>query len=296
MPILVDRSKSVLVQGITGREGTVRTKYMLEYGTKVVAGCAPGRGGSRVHDVPVYSSVAEAVGAVGPLDISVIFVPGPQAKSAALEAIASGIPLVAVIADRVPLYDVLEICWAAMEQKVSIVGPNSAGFISPDVGVVGMIGGSARAVGSWLHAGPVGVASRSGGMGVATAYYLSQKKVGVSSLVHVGGDAVVGMGLHEAALRFEQDEQTKVMVVIGEVGTSQEEQLAELMIDGKIRKPVIVFIGGRAAREGMRYSHAGALVEGGRGSYASKYEVLKRAGARIAQEFSQIPDIVRGCL
>jgi succinyl-CoA synthetase alpha subunit len=142
----------------------------------------------------------------------------------------------------------------------------------------------------------VGVASRSGGMSVAAAYYLSQTGIGVSSLVHVGGDAVVGMGLHEVALRFAEDEQTKVIVLIGEVGTSQEEQVAELMLCGKIRKPVVVFIGGRAARKGMRYSHAGALVEGTRGSYASKCECLMNAGAIVAGEFSQIPRLVQQCL
>jgi succinyl-CoA synthetase alpha subunit len=296
MPILVDRSKAVLVQGITGREGSLRAKYMLDYGTKIVAGCSPARGGSSIHGVPVFSTVAEARNVVGEIDISVIFVPGPQAKEAALEAIENRISLVAVIADRVPLYDVLDLCWAAEDKRVSFVGPNTAGFISPDVGVVGMIGGSAKAVGGWLHAGPVGVASRSGGMGVATAFYLSQARIGVSSLVHVGGDAIVGMGLHEVALRFAEDEQTKVIVLIGEVGTAQEEQVAELMIEGRIRKPVVVFIGGRAARKGMRYSHAGALVEGSRGSYASKHECLTKAGAIVAAEFSQIPRLVHECL
>ncbi len=296
MAILVDSTKTVLVQGITGREGSMRTKYMLEYGTKVIAGSSPGRGGGSAHGVSVFDTVAAAIGSVGPIDISVIFVPGPQARVAALEAIEAGIPLIAVIADRVPLYDVLDLYWAAERKGVSVVGPNTAGFISPERAVVGMIGGSAAAVQGWLHSGPVGVASRSGGMGVSAAYYLSQSDVGISSLVHVGGDAIIGMGLHEVARKFAEDDDTKVIVLIGEIGTSQEEQVAEFMQSGLIDKPVVAFIGGRTAQTGMRYSHAGAIVEGERGSYAAKYECLAGAGALIAEEFTHIPELVRRCL
>ena len=296
MAILADSAKRVFVQGITGREGSVRTKYMLEYGTKVVAGSSPGRGGGSVHGLPVFDTVADAVGSIGPIDISVIFVPGPQAKGAALEAIDAGVPLTAVIADRVPLYDVLDLHCAAKRKGVLFLGPNTAGLISPGQAVIGMIGGSVAATRSWLHSGPVGLASRSGGMGVSAAYYISQAGVGISSLVHVGGDAIIGMGLHEVARKFADDDDTKVIVLIGEIGTSQEEQVAELMHDGQIKKPVVAFIGGRAAQPGMRYSHAGAIVEGKRGNYATKHDCLVSAGALVAEEFIHIPHLVRRCL
>jgi succinyl-CoA synthetase alpha subunit len=294
--ILIEQNKRVLVQGITGREGRLRVEYMQNYGTKVVGGCAPGRGGQSIDGVPVFDGVAAALETVGPVDASVIFVPGPQAKSAALEAIENGIPLTAVIADRMPLYDVLEICAAAKRRATKIVGPNTAGFISPDRAVVGMIGGSASAVRQWLHEGPVGVASRSGGLGVAVAYFLAQGGMGVSTLVHVGGDAVVGMGLHEVAELLSQDDETRVIVLLGEVGTSQEEQVAEMMRAGRIRKPVVAYIGGRSAKEGTRYSHAGAIVEGDSGTYEHKRECLMSAGAILADELEQLPALVRRLL
>lgn len=296
MAILADASSRVFVQGATGREGRQRTKYMLEYGTNVVGGSSPSEAGDNVHGVPVFRNVAEATAKIGSIDISVAFVPGPQAKGAALEAIDAAIPLTVIIADRVPLYDVLDLHCAARRKGVSFLGPNTAGLICPEKSVVGMIGGSAMATRSWLRAGPAGLVSRSGGMGVSAAYAISQAGIGVSSLVHVGGDAIVGMGLDEIAVRFERDQETKVIVLIGEIGTSQEEQVGELMLAGCIKKPVIAFIGGRSAQPGMRYSHAGAIVEGNRGSYASKYEALTRAGAWIAEDLTHIPGLVRRCL
>lgn len=296
MAILIKQNKRILVQGITGREGRLRAEYMQNYGTKVVGGCAPGRGGQSVDGVPVFDGVAAALEAVGPVDASVVFVPGPQAKSAALEAIGNGIPLTALIADRMPLYDVLEVCAAAQRRGTKIVGPNTAGFISPDRAVVGMIGGSASAVRKWLHEGPVGVASRSGGLGVAVAYFMAQAGMGVSTLVHVGGDAVVGMGLHDVAELLAQDDETRVIVLLGEVGTTQEEQVAEMMMVGKIRKPVVAYIGGRSAKEGTRYSHAGAIVDGDSGTYEHKRACLASAGAILADELEQLPALVRRLL
>jgi len=293
MPVLVDPSKRVLVQGITGREGRLRTRYMLDYGTRVVAGCAPERGGQEVFGVPVFADVATALQAAGPFDISVIFVPGPAAKSAAMEAIDSGIPLIVLIADRMPLYDVLEICAAAKRAGISVLGPNTAGVVVPDQAVVGLVGGSAKSARGWLHPGPAGVISRSGGMGVAAAYELGRCGIGVSALVHVGGDAIIGMRMHEIACLFQNDPDTRVIALVGEIGTSQEEQVAELMKAGKITKPVVAHIGGRSAQSGIRYSHAGAIVERGLGTYAGKKQAIESAGGVVVGTFPEFSKAVQ---
>jgi succinyl-CoA synthetase alpha subunit len=289
MAILIDASRRVLVQGITGREGSARTRLMLDYGTRVVGGCAPGRGGQQVHGLPVFSTVREASAELGPIHVSAIFVPGPQVKAAALEAIAAGIPLFVLIADRVPLYDVLEI----LEASTEFIGPNTVGAMSPEKAVLGMIGGSAESARAWFCAGSVGIVSRSGGLGASAGYYLTQTGIGLSTIVHVGGDAVLGLGLPEVALRFQADPETELIVLIGEIGTSQEERVAELMDARRITKPVVAYIGGRAATEGVRYSHAGAIVEGSRGAHGTKVECLKSAGAHVVDDFGDIPGAVR---
>ncbi|MBI4469486.1 MAG: succinate--CoA ligase subunit alpha [Acidobacteria bacterium] len=293
MSIIIDETKRVLVQGITGREGSSRTRLMLEYGTQVAGGCTPGRAGQRVHGLPVFDSVRQAKDELGPVDISAIFVPAPNAKAAALEAIEAGIPLLALIADRVPLYDVLELVEVADEAGVKFIGPNTVGVMSPERAVLGMMGGTAETARSWFCRGSVGIASRSGGLSASAAYYLSQSGIGVSTIVHVGGDAVLGMTLPEVALQFEQDSETRCLVVIGEIGTSQEEQVAGLIDEGRISKPVVAYIGGRMAESGTRYSHAGAIVEGGRGGYQGKVECLRYSGARVVENFSDIPAMVR---
>jgi succinyl-CoA synthetase alpha subunit len=297
MAILIDRKMKVLVQGITGREGSARTRYMLDYGTRVVAGCAPGRGGQKVEGVPVFDTVGEACATVGErIDVSVMFVPGPQVKPAALEAFEAGVRLVVLIADRVPLYDVLEIVQTAELHGGRFLGPNTAGAISPGKAVAGILGGSARSAHSWFLAGPVGLASRSGGLGASAGYYLGQAGIGLSTLVHVGGDAIVGLNLAETAELFEGDPHTRVIVLLGEIGTSQEEQVAERMRGGFITKPVVTFIGGRAAQAGTRYSHSGAIIEAGRGTYKSKFEALREAGAWVTESFEELPKMVRQLL
>jgi succinyl-CoA synthetase alpha subunit len=291
--ILIDETKNVLVQGITGREGSARTRFMLEYGTRVVAGCSPGRSGQRVCGVPVFDTVGQAQEALeAKIDLSVMFVPGPQVKPAALEAIEAGVPFVVLIADRVPLYDVLEIVQTADNRGAKFLGPNTAGAISPGKAVAGILGGSARSASSWFTQGPVGLASRSGGLGASAGYYLGHQGIGLSTLIHVGGDAIVGLNLAEAAQLFEDDPATRVIVLIGEIGTSQEEQVAESIRQGRITKPVAAFIGGRAAQTGTRYSHSGAIVEAGRGTYDSKFEALRRVGALVAESFDDLPNKV----
>jgi len=296
MSILVDEKTRVLVQGITGREGMARTKLMKDYGTNVVAGVTPGKGGQEVHGVPVFNSIPEAWEKAGPIEASVIFVPATGVKKAAFEALEAGIKLLVIVPDRVPIYDVLEIVAVAREKKASFVGPNTLGLISPGKAVLGMIGGRAERAREWFKPGPVGVASRSGGMTSAISYYLTEAGIGQSTIIHVGGDAVVGLSLPEVVELFEADPETRVIVLFGEIGTTQEERVADLIVRGKCRKPVVAFIGGRAAKAGTRFSHAGAIIEGSRGSYESKARRLKEAGVCVVETVAEIPPKVREIL
>jgi succinyl-CoA synthetase alpha subunit len=293
LAILINGTKKVIVQGITGREGSARTKLMLEYGTKIVGGCTPGRGGQEVHGLPVFDTVRQAQETLGKIDVSAIFVPAPRVKDAALEAIEAGVPLLALIADRVPLYDVLEICEAAEERGAEFVGPNTVGVMSPEKAVLGMMGGNAKTARSWFHSGNVGIISRSGGLSASTGYYICQTGVGISTICHIGGDSVIGLTMPDVAMKFQNDPETKLIVLIGEIGGSQEERVADLIEAGKLTKPVVVYIGGKAAQSGTRYSHAGAIVEGGRGTYEGKVERLKQVGAHHVEMFSDIPNAVK---
>jgi succinyl-CoA synthetase alpha subunit len=289
MSILIDQTKRVLVQGITGREGMARTKLMREYGTNVVAGVTPGKGGQEVEGVQVFDTVQEAWEKSGPLDVSVLYIPAPIVKSAALEAIAAGVKLLVIIPDRVPIWDVLAISKAAREAEARFVGPNCLGVLSPDKAVVGMIGGRAASARAWFFPGPVGVTSRSGGMTSSTAYYLAQAGIGATTLVHVGGDAVVGLPHPEVLQLFQQDPETKAIVMFGEIGGSQEERVADLIEAGEVTKPVVAYIGGKAAKSGTRFSHAGAIIEGGRGTYEGKVDRLRSVGATVVEAFGDLP-------
>src|SRR5437762_12168265 len=295
MAILIDETKRVLVQGITGREGRARTKVMREYGTNLVAGVTPGKAGQAVFGVPVFNTPQEAVKALGEIDISVLYVPAAGVTEAAISAIDAGIKLTVLVPDRVPLWDAMEIAAAAKANGAMFLGPNTLGALSPGKAVVGMIGGRAESARQWFKPGVpkgVGVISRSGGMASSTGYYLGQAGVRISSIVHIGGDAVIGIRLPDAALMFEADPLTEAIVIFGEIGSSQEEELAQLIVDGKITKPVIAYIGGKAAREGTRFSHAGASIEGGRGTHAGKVKALGEAGAAVVDAFGELPSAV----
>jgi len=295
MAILIDDKKRVLVQGITGREGRARTRLMREYGTNVVAGVTPGKGGQSVLGIPVFNTPREAVNSLGEIEISVVFVPAAGVKDAAISAIDAGIKLAVLVPDRVPVWDAMEIAAAARANGATFLGPNTLGVLSPGKGVVGMIGGRAESARQWFKPGVpkgVGVVSRSGGMASSTGYYLGQAGVRISTIVHVGGDAVIGIRLPDTALMFEADSLTEAIVIFGEIGSSQEEELAQLILDRKIIKPVIAYIGGKAAREGTRFSHAGAIIEGGRGTHAGKVKALREAGATIVDAFGELPNAV----
>ena len=294
MSIIIDESKRVLVQGITGREGRARAKLMREYGTLVVAGCTPGKGGQEVEGVPVFDAVAEAIEAVGEVDISVVFVPAALVKKAATEAIEAGVRMLVLVPDRVPVWDAMEIAAVAAERGASFVGPNTLGVLSPGRAVVGMIGGRAEAARQWFNdprpGRTVGVVSRSGGMTSSLGYYLSRAGLGLSTLVHVGGDSVVGLPLPDVASLFQDDPDTDAVVVFGEIGGSQEERLAALIEGARVTKPVIAYIGGAAATEGTRFSHAGAIIERGRGTHAAKVQALREAGAVVVDAFGELPE------
>lgn len=289
MAILVDEKSRVVIQGITGREGMVRTRLMKDYGTHVVAGVTPGKGGGEVFGIPVYDTVEEAWEKCGPIDISVIFVPAPLVKNAALEAIDAGVKFLTIVPDRVPIFDVLEIARLAKEKEAVFVGPNTLGLVSPGKAVLGMIGGRAERAREWFRTGEVGVSSRSGGMTSAIAYYLTEVGFGQSTIVHVGGDAIVGLSHPEVMELFEKDEQTRMVAMFGEIGTTQEERVADLIQKGKFTKPLIAYVGGKAAKSGTRFSHAGAIVEGTRGSYKSKVQRLKDVGVHVVESISDIP-------
>ncbi|MBN1591893.1 MAG: succinate--CoA ligase subunit alpha [Candidatus Coatesbacteria bacterium] len=296
MSILIDEEKRVLIQGVTGREGLVRSKLMLDYGTQVIAGTSPGKSGETVHNLPVYDTVQEAIESEGDFDISVIFVPGPYVRSAALEAIHAGIPLCVLVPDRVPVHDVCYISALAKERGMRFVGPNTLGVMSPGRALVGMIGGRSEFAKEHFKRGPVGVVSRSGGITTSIAYYLNKIGIGQTTIMHVGGDPIIGINLAEAVRQFEDDDETQAVVMFGEIGSTQEEQVAALVASGSFSKPLIAFIGGAAARQGMRFSHAGAIIEGGRGTHEGKTKALRRAGCVVAENFSDLPHITREVL
>lgn len=294
MAIIIDETKRVCVQGITGREGRARTTLMRGFGTNVVAGVTPGKAGEVVEGVPVFGAVADAMAhaeeyAGGPIDISVVFVPAKLVLRAAEEAIGAGVKLLVLVPDRVPVWDAMRIAKIADAHDARFVGPNTLGALSPGKGVVGMIGGRAESAREWFTEGNVGIMSRSGGMTSSCGYYLGQAGVGLSTLVHVGGDSVLGLRLPDVALLFEDDEQTDVIVMFGEIGGRQEEDLAELIHAGLVTKPIIAYIGGKVATEGTRFSHAGAIIEGDRGTHEGKVRALRNAGVTVVDTFGDLP-------
>jgi succinyl-CoA synthetase alpha subunit len=293
MAIIIDETKKVIVQGITGREGRARTRLMRGVGTNVVGGCTPGKGGQEVEGIAVYDSVAEVVAAVGSVDVSVVFVPARLVKGAAVEAFEAGVKLVMLVPDRVPLWDAMAIAQCAQAHNAEFIGPNTLGVMSPGRAVIGMIGGRADSAKQWFNepiAGKtVGVMSRSGGMSSSCGYYLSRAGLGISTICHVGGDSVLGLTFPEVALKFQDDRETDAIVLFGEIGGSMEERLADLMQAGRITKPVVAYIGGKAAKEGTRFSHAGAIIEGDRGTHAGKVRALTAAGATVVDGFGELP-------
>ncbi len=284
MSILVDRHTRVVVQGITGREGEFHTRQMLAYGTRVVAGVTPGKGGTRVLDVPVFETVAQARDEAG-ANASIIFVPAPFAADAALEAIEAGLSPVVIITEGIPALDMVRVVARARERGVRVIGPNCPGVISPGESLVGILPGRV------FMPGPVGIVSRSGTLTYEVVHQLSRAGVGQSTCVGVGGDPVIGTRFVDVLGLFERDPQTRAVVLIGEIGGTDEEEAAAF-IRGGMEKPVVAFISGRSAPPGKRMGHAGAIISGRTGTPESKVEALTAAGVPVAETIEEIVERV----
>ncbi len=285
MAIFVDKNTKVLVQGITGRDGGFHTQQMQEYGTQVVAGVTPGKGGQEVHGVPVFNSVAEAREATG-ANTSVIYVPAVFAADAILEAALAGMDLVVCISEGVPINDMLQVYDFLKDRPTRLIGPNCPGIITPGQAKVGIIPGNICTPGN------VGLVSRSGTLTYEVVYALTLAGLGQSTCVGIGGDPVAGTSFLDCLQAFEADPDTKAVVMIGEIGGDEEERAAAY-ISEKMSKPAAAYIAGRAAPPGKRMGHAGAIISGGSGTAAAKIEALEAAGVAVAELPSSIPHLVQ---
>ena len=280
------KAQRVLVQGITGKQGTFWTEKMMECGTKVVAGVNPKRAGETHIGVPVFASAAEAM-RKAPFDVAVMFIPPAMAKDAALDAIGVGAKLLVVLTEHIPVQDVMAVLLAARKSGTRIVGPNTAGLVTLGEGFVGIMPGHNPNV---FRAGSVGVISRSGSLGTLVALNLTRAGIGQSAFIGIGGDPMIGTTTRDALAALDEDERTAAVVLVGEIGGSMEEKAAEYAAG--MTKPVIAFIAGRAAPAGMKMGHAGAIVTGNSGSYTSKRAALERAGVIVADTPRDIPAAV----
>jgi succinyl-CoA synthetase alpha subunit len=292
MAILIDDNTNVLIQGITGREGSARARFMLDYGTKVLGGVTPGRGGSEVWGIPVFNSVKEATGKFGPIDASVTFVPGPQVKEAVIESIEAEIKFVLVPAERVPLHDSLEMIALARKRGARILGPGSMGLLSAGKAAMGWLGGSGEFAQEIFKLGPVGVMSRSGGQTSAIVWSLMRAGLGITTAIHVGAEPILGSSFADILPLFGDDEETKAVVLFGEIGTVAEEEAAEVIKEGRFTKPLVAYIAGRSLPSGMRFSHASAIIERGRGTAESKVKALEKIGAQVVDSPQEIATTV----
>lgn len=294
MPILVSKKTRVLVQGITGKEGARAAAEMRDYGTKVLAGVTPGKGGQKVDGVPVYDTVAEAIRKHPTINTSLVVVPGAFVKDAVMEAIAGGIALINVLSEHVPVADVAGMVAYARAKNSLIVGPSSVGIISPGQGKLGSIGsgGVARV----FQPGPVGVISKSGGMTAELSSILTQAGIGQSTAMGIGGDTLIGADFVDIMRLFQKDPKTKAVVLFGEVGGTFEEQAAQMILDKKFTKPVIAFVAGKFSRDlpqGTTLGHAGAIVSEDKGSYDSKIKMFKKAGAYLPETLDDLAATVK---
>lgn len=282
--ILIDKNTKVMVQGATGKMGSGHTRRMLDYGTNIVCGVTPGKGGEQIYGLPVYDSVVEAVEATG-ATCSVIFVPPYLALDAAMEAVEAGVELIVLITEGIPPQDTAKLVAAVKRRGVLLVGPNCPGIISPGQSLVGILPGSI------FKSGPVGMISKSGTLTYEIALALSDAGHGQSTCVGVGGDPVKGMGYKELLKMFDEDKDTEVIVLIGEIGGTAEEEAAEF-IKENISKPVVGFIAGVTAPPGKRMGHAGAIISGGKGTADSKIKALKDNGCRVATTPTEVAEMV----
>jgi succinyl-CoA synthetase alpha subunit len=286
MSILVDKETKVIVQGITGRDGSFHAQAMLEYGTQVVGGVTPGKGGQKVGSLPVFDTVKQAVGETG-AHCSVVFVPAAFAIDAIREAADNGVPLVVCITEGIPVLNMVDLYHELKQKNVRLIGPNCPGIISPGKCKIGIMPGHIHKPGS------IGVISRSGTLTYEVVNHLSENGLGQSTCVGVGGDPIVGTGFVELLEMFENDDQTTAVVLIGEIGGEEEENAASF-IRRSVHKRVVAFISGRSAPPEKRMGHAGAIVSGGKGGAEEKIKALQEAGVHVVDRPDQIADALRG--
>ncbi|MEM0355286.1 MAG: succinate--CoA ligase subunit alpha [Desulfurococcaceae archaeon] len=285
--MLVNRNTKAIVQGITGREGSFHTKLMLEYGTRIVAGVTPGKGGQTVHGVPVYDTVKEAVDKHGVVDASIIFVPSRFAAEAVYEALENGIKVIVVITEGIPLHDELKFVNLAKTLGVSVIGPNTPGVISPNECKLGIMPSHV------FNKGFIGIVSRSGTLTYEVARELGKSGFGESTVVGIGGDPITGLNFIEVYDMFLEDPETKLVILIGEIGGDAEERFANYYCSLSRRKPVVAYIAGKTAPPGKRMGHAGAIISMGIGDYYSKRKALEEAGIIVVDKPSEIPGAVK---
>ncbi len=282
--IFLDENTRCVVQGITGKQGSFHTKSMLEYGTNIVAGTSPGKGGQEFERIPVYNSIGEIKEEMD-VNASIIFIPAPFAKDAAFEAI-SQLELAVIITEHIPVHDSMEIAQYASKKGCKVIGPNTPGIITPGVGKLGIMPTHI------FNPGDIGIVSRSGTLTYEVASQITQAGLGQSTCLGIGGDPVVGMDFQDVLQKFEEDPGTKAMAMIGEIGGNAEEKAAQYIADN-ITKPVVAYIAGRTAPPGKRMGHAGAIIEGDAGTADSKMKALKSAGVEVAEQPSQIAAIMK---
>ena len=288
MSIFIDKQTRVLVQGITGKQGSFHTAQMLAYGTKIIGGISPGKSGQMVEGIPVYDTVFAAV-EKEPADASILFIPAPYAKDAALEALAAGIKIIVLIPEHIPLHDAMEIMAYARQKGAIVVGPNTFGLVSSGSCKIGIMPNR------YFIPGPVGVVSRSGTLCYEIVGHLTDSQIGTTTVVGLGGDRVVGLHFIDVLKEFEEDPVTKAVILVGEIGGSSEEEAAAF-IAASMSKPVIAYLAGRSAPPGKRMGHAGAIIERGRGTFESKVRALSEAGVKIADLPTNLPPLVKSVL
>ncbi len=284
-----------MVQGITGKEGQKASAAMREYGTNVIGGVRPGKGGENIEGVPVFNNVSEALAAHPDISVTTVFVPPFAAKAAILEAVDAGIPQISVIVERIPIKDTAYCLSAAKEKKIRIIGPSSLGYITPGVGRIGVVGGPKVQADEIFTPGHVGIISRSGGMTNEVSWQVRKAGLGQSTAVHVGGDLLMGTTYADVLELFEADEQTKAVIIFGEHGGSYEFEIVELINRKGYTKPVAIYIGGKFASilpEGMNVGHAGAIVERGKG-VLEKEAALQGVGVMIADRYEQLVELIK---
>jgi succinyl-CoA synthetase alpha subunit len=285
MGIIVNQNTHAIVQGITGTQGSFHTKLMLEYGTKIVAGVTPGKGGNQIHSIPVYDTVEAAI-EKHPANASIIFVPAPFAAEAALEALENGIKTIIAITEHIPIKDAVNVMAYAKQVKATIIGPNTPGIITPKECELGIMPAHI------FKPGRVGIVSRSGTLTYEIAASLTKSNLGQSTCLGLGGDPITGLNFIEVLKAFEKDPETKAVVLIGEIGGNLEELTAEYIAKQRYPKPVVAFIAGRSAPPGKRMGHAGAIIMGKAGTAETKIEALRSAGVKVAEKPSDVARLV----